>query len=43
MGLCAVFTYGDKGLKVVAVFLVASVVVHLAELNRLKARARGEN
>ena len=43
VGHSAVFTYGDKGLKVVAFFLVASVVVHLAELGRLKARSRGEN
>lgn len=41
--LCAVFTYGDKGIKVVAIFIAASVVVHLAELGRLKARAKGQN
>ena len=37
----AVFTYGDKGYKVVAVFLTAAVGVHLAELNRTRAPANG--
>lgn len=38
-----IFTYGDRGYKVVGVFLVASLLVHFGELSRLKARARGEN
>ena len=40
---CAVFTYGDRGFKVVAVFLVAAVGVHLAELNRARAASGGRS
>ena len=33
----AVFTYGDKGIKVTAAFLVFAVTLHLAEITRLRA------
>lgn len=36
-----IFTYGDRGYQVVAVFLTAAVGVHLAELNRTRAPANG--
>ncbi len=32
----AVFTYGDRGTNVVAVFAAISAAVHIAELNREK-------
>lgn len=32
-----VFTYGDKGIKVTAAFLVFAVTLHLAEITRLRA------
>ncbi len=38
--LVAVFTYGDRGYKVVAVFLAAAAGVHLAELNRARSASQ---
>ena len=32
----AVFTYGDRGIQVVAAFSVFAVTLHLAEVSRLR-------
>ena len=43
MHVLAVFTYGEKGYWVVGIFTAISLLVHFGEVNRLKARSRGEN